>query len=246
MCPVSINYGLCLEAETLIDDHLAEEGKHRYIIEDDEFSRFSRLFDYARHVVRLDPAIVLRFGRPLDPFGNEVDDEGESRDRRGRRVDPSLYLVGPSGAPEPDAQRDAEYTRALGAEVARRYRRLTVFLPANLVARALFDRVAAEAGTRDVYRLLRLRDPEPVHVAELGRDVEGLVGRLRAGSEHGRLPERLRAAPAEALVNEALRAFRGYHTRPVAEREGDLVRVRNMKLLYYYQNRTAHLSPEGA
>ena len=37
--PATINYRLVLEAETLIDDYLAETGKNRYIITDDEFSR---------------------------------------------------------------------------------------------------------------------------------------------------------------------------------------------------------------
>ncbi|MEP6866854.1 MAG: 1-acyl-sn-glycerol-3-phosphate acyltransferase, partial [Deltaproteobacteria bacterium] len=37
--PATINYRLVLEAETLIDDYLAETGKSRYIITDDEFSR---------------------------------------------------------------------------------------------------------------------------------------------------------------------------------------------------------------
>jgi len=47
-------------------------------------------------------------------------------------------------------------------------------------------------------------------------------------------------------VNDALRALGTYHTRAVVERVNDKLRVGYMKLLYYYQNRTEHIRPEGA
>ncbi len=74
--PATINYALVLEAETLIEDHLKEKGKARYIIEDDEFSRVDRWVAFFRKLTALESACVVRFGEPLDPFGNEIDDEG--------------------------------------------------------------------------------------------------------------------------------------------------------------------------
>src|SRR5262249_21188876 len=85
--PATINYLLTLEAETLIDDFLQEEGKARYIIEDDESTRFARVAAFSNKLLGLDAACVIRFSRPLDCFGNYVDDEGMSHDARGRIVD---------------------------------------------------------------------------------------------------------------------------------------------------------------
>ncbi|HEY1815041.1 MAG TPA: 1-acyl-sn-glycerol-3-phosphate acyltransferase, partial [Kofleriaceae bacterium] len=48
--PATINYRLVLEAETLIDDYLAETGKSRYIITDDEFSRVGRMVEFFRKI----------------------------------------------------------------------------------------------------------------------------------------------------------------------------------------------------
>ena len=55
---------LTLEAETLVDDFLAEEGRHRYIIEDDEFSRLGRIVELV-NVIRRErrPYGVERDGR---------------------------------------------------------------------------------------------------------------------------------------------------------------------------------------
>ena len=76
--PCTLSYKLVLEAETLIDDYLKEVGKSRYIIEDDEFSRLDRWIAFFRKLVGTEGACVIRFGRPLDPFGNPVDEDGSS------------------------------------------------------------------------------------------------------------------------------------------------------------------------
>ncbi len=119
--PATINYRLVLEAETLIDDYLAETGKSRYIITDDEFSRVGRIVEFFRKILAHEGSVIVRFGRPLDPFGNDVTDDGESIDRAGRVVDPASFVRGADGEVTDDDQRDAEYTRALGRRLAAVY-----------------------------------------------------------------------------------------------------------------------------
>ena len=245
--PVTINYRLVLEAETLIDDYLAETGKSRYIITDDEFSRIGRIFEFFRKILVHEGSVVVRFGRPLDPFGNDVTDDGESIDRQGRAVDPASFVRGADGEVSDDDQRDAEYTRALGRRLAAAYPRLTVFHATHLVARAVYDAIARAAGTRDVYRLLRL-PPGQLAVAH-DTVIEQLV-RLRArladhpawGAEHPMLA----GQSAGAIVDDAVRGLSTYHTRPIVSRRDHELQVDDVKLLYYYQNRTAHVPAEAA
>jgi glycerol-3-phosphate O-acyltransferase len=238
--PATINYGLVLEAETLIDDFLAEQGQARYIIEDDEFSRLGRIVDFSRRIMSLEGSLVIRYGAPLDVFGNRVDEHGESMDARGRPVDPASYLTGVDGKVERDAQRDAEYTRALGDEIVRDFRRLSVFMPTNLVARAIFDRAAAALGTRDIYRILRAVEVD-VAVDKVREDVGRLRARLAARPELGAVADRWLGARPGDIIDDALRMFRGYHTRRVVEREGERLVARDLRLLFFYQNRTAHI-----
>jgi glycerol-3-phosphate O-acyltransferase len=244
--PVTINYRLVLEAETLIDDYLAETGKSRYIITDDEFSRVGRLLEFFRKILVHEGSVVVRFGRPLDPFGNDITDDGESIDRAGRAVDPASFVRGADGEVTDDDQRDAEYTRALGRRLAAAYPRLTVLHATHLVARAVYDAIARTAGTRDIYRLLRLSPPQ---LAIPGDRVVELLMRLRArladqpawGAEHPLVA----AQPAAAVVDDAVRGLSTYHTRPIVSRRDQTLQVDDVKLLYYYQNRTAHIPPEA-
>ncbi|MDX2087941.1 MAG: 1-acyl-sn-glycerol-3-phosphate acyltransferase [Kofleriaceae bacterium] len=244
--PVTINYRLVLEAETLIADYLAETGKSRYIITDDEFSRIGRILEFFRKILVHEGSVIVRFGRPLDPFGNDITDEGESIDRAGRIVDPASYVRGADGEVTDDDQRDAEYTRSLGRRLAVAYPRLTVFHSTNLAARVLYDLLAKNLGTRDVYRLLRA--PAGQLGIKVSDAVEGMT-RLRAriaehpawGAEH---PAYLDQS-SDAKLDDAVKGLGTYHTRPAVTRQGDMLQIDDVKLLYYYQNRTAHIPAEG-
>ena len=135
--PATINYLLTLEAETLIDDFLQEEGKHRYIIEDDESTRPGRIAAFMRKLLGLDAGCVVRFCQPLDCFGNRVDEEGVSHDARGHAVSPLSYLTDGEGrvVPRPVAR------RAVHARARRGHRR-------RVLARHGGDRDAPRGGVR--------------------------------------------------------------------------------------------------
>lgn len=244
--PATINYRLVLEAETLIEDYLAETGKNRYIITDDEFSRIGRILEFVRKMLVHEGSVMVRFGRPLDPFGNDVTDDGESIDRAGRIIDPSQFVRGAGGEVSDDDQRDAEYTRALGRRLSAAYPRLTVFHATHLAARVLYDCIAQQNGTRDVYRLMRspksrLVVPEQTVLDRLG----ALRARLLAHPEWGAEHPLLNGQDDRAVFEDAFRGLSSYHTRRVLARESAVIHVDDVQLLYYYQNRTAHVPLTG-
>jgi glycerol-3-phosphate O-acyltransferase len=245
--PATINYRLVLEAETLIDDYLAETGKSRYIIDDDEFTRVGRIVEFFRKILAHEGSVVVRFGRPLDPFGNEVTDDGESIDRAGRTVDPASFVRGAEGEVTDDDQRDAEYTRALGRRLAEVFPKLTVLHSTHLLSRVLYDAVSRAMGTRDIYRLIRATPQQlavPLDAATAG--VERLRARLRGNPSFGAEHPQFLDQSSSAKVDDAVRGLSTYHTRPIVERGGDTLHVKDVKLLYYYYNRTAHIPTEAS
>ena len=242
--PATINYRLVLEAETLIEDYLAETGKSRYIITDDEFSRIGRIVEFLRKILVHEGAVVIRFGRPLDPLGHDVDDDGRSLDRQGRPIDLRGFFTGADGSHRVDEQRDAEYTRLLGRRLVAAFPRESVFHATTVVARAVFDELCAQVGTRDIYQLTRLPPGREVAVPDVVRRLGALRAALAARPEAGRLHHRVVAAGDSATLDDGLRALGGYHSHPVLTRAGEHLRIGDVKLLYYYQNRLAHLPVE--
>ena len=242
--PCTINYQLVLEAETLIDDHLKEVGKARYIIEDDEFSKPRRVLDFVKQLISLNSRIHMAVSRPLDVFGNEVDAKGNSLDRRGRPVDRTRYVMR-GGAPSFDDQRDEEYTRELAGAITGAYRRDTVLNSTHLVAGAVFAWMRERNAGMDLYRLLRTGGAEEsMPLTDAYGRVERTLGGLRkaAGDGKVRLDESLREKDTVALVNEALAHLGSYHRQPALVRRGDRLFHVDRNLLLYYRNRLDGLS----
>jgi glycerol-3-phosphate O-acyltransferase len=256
--PATINYLLTLEAETLVADFLQEAGRHRYIIEDDESVRPGRIAAFMRKLLGLDAGCVVRFSHPLDCFGNRVDDDGISYDARGHAVSALSYLTDGEGRIGHDPSRDAQYTRELAESIVQAYSRDTVALATHLVAACAFERlresIASSPGrmqgedAADLFAMLRSKDDVTVSRAALAESVERLRDRARDLEAQGRivLGAHLARASGREILDEALRAFAGYHTTPVlAPRGADLV-LADTRLIFYYQNRitTQGLAPD--
>jgi len=91
--PATLSFQLVLEAETLIDDFLQEAGKSRSIITDDKSLMARRAAYFLDQIFTQESKMQFAVGRAMDPFGNDVDDDGESLGATGRRVDPRRYVM---------------------------------------------------------------------------------------------------------------------------------------------------------
>ena len=231
---------------------MAEAGKSRFIIVDDEFSRWERWLDFLRGVFSLDLKIHIRFGRALDPFGNQVDDDGASLDPRGRLIDPRGYLeVG--GEIVEDPVRDAEYTRSLEQQIIHEFERENVIHSTHVLAFACFELFRRARPELDLYRLLGSIGPEQsLALPEVEAELEALLTELaaRSRSDQIRLSQIVDEAASDnqirALIRTALRSFGTYHTRPVVERRGVRLHVGDANLLFYYRNRLDGYDLRGA
>ncbi|UQA63730.1 1-acyl-sn-glycerol-3-phosphate acyltransferase [Polyangium aurulentum] len=239
--PATINYLITLEAETLIADFLAEAGKGRFIIEDDESTRIGRIANFVRKLFDMQGSVVIRLGHPIDPFGNRVDERCRSYDRRNREVDPSSYVRDTSGKVMLDPARDAQYTRELGDEICKSYLKNTVVMATHLVAAACFERLRRASPAGDLFTVLRQRDVVVVPRDDLAADVVKLRDRVNLLADRGEIAigDFTRRASGGDLVEHAMRAFAGYHPAPVLSPRPEGVSICDTNLLFYYQNRLA-------
>jgi glycerol-3-phosphate O-acyltransferase len=248
--PTTINYALVLEAESLIEDHLKEQGKARYIIEDDEFSSVDRWVDFFRKISHLHSACVIRFGEPIDPYCNPVDDDGRSLAPDGRAIEAGSY-VRRRGEASLNHGRDAAYTTVLGDAVAERFLRETVIMATQLVAHVLFRAIVAATPGTDLFGKMRHKGDVAMPVerlhAEVGEARDAVLALERGGFVHA--SPALHRDPPETLVERALQFWTGYHTLPVATRVGAEVVCEDPALLHYYGNRlvpfATRIAPES-
>ena len=237
--PCTISYPLVLEAASLVRDFLEETGKSQYIVVDDEFGRVKRWVDFLRGLAELDLRVHVRIGSALDPFGDDVDGEGGSRDPRGRAIDPRRYLLR-DGRVVADPARDAEYTRILGGRIVDAYRRDNVALATNVLAFALLELLRKDLAQPDLFRMLRTIGPDTgLDEARVDAEVDALLGELRVLARDGkiRLDEGLRGVSASDVVARGLHGLGTYHTTPIVVRRDTQLVVLDADLLFYYRNR---------
>ncbi len=248
--PCTLSFSLVLEAETLIEDSLSEQGKSRYIISDDEFSEPTTVYQFAKNVLNMDASVHVRFGAPLDLLGNPVDEQGHSLHTSSQVFDRRAYVTDRSGKVVWDRQRDQVYTNYLARALTRVYQQDSTVLPTHIVARAAWDCLTARYPRLDTYQQVLLAP------FERWVDREALLTRLREwldhidhlateGTIHHALPEGAGHKRAETLLQIAVDHFSRYHSRRAVAHEDWRILV-DPKLALYYGNRLSGISAPRA
>lgn len=237
--PMITSYHFVLEARSLIDDYLAEAGKHKFIMMDDESWQLGQVVRFFWKLFSSQSGITVRIGRPLDVFGNSVDEDGNSIGPGGRIIQPEKWLT-TCGKLQPNLERDQEYVRELGAQIADRYQKDNTVLSSHLVAFVLFQILKQKYPHYDLYKLLRLSAPQrTVSVAEFMTHAEVLHTRFIKMEKQGQLhlSDTLQTSSTSRWVGDGVKHLGLLHAASAVKMQEDLVWTEDMNLLYYYQNR---------
>ncbi len=156
--PVVIGYESVLEARSLIVQHLSATGQERYTARVRKNS-FSTYLSFIGRFLKSETQIYLTMGKPMDIFGNEIDQNGQSWDHKGHVIKLEDYFK-TDGVLIKDEQREMIYTRELGERIADSYKRYNFVLPAHLVAHAAFLILSKMNPQHDVYSLVQLPEED--------------------------------------------------------------------------------------
>jgi glycerol-3-phosphate O-acyltransferase len=237
--PLVMSYHFVLEAASLINQHLTSTGQEQYYLVNDEFANYRKFLKFVWTTFSQSSEIVLAFGKPMDVFGNFVDENGNSFDPHGHPVQIREYFM-TRGEIREDAQRDAEYTRMLGEKLVERYHVENHVFSSHVVAFAAFQLFLRKYGWLDLYGVLRLPEEERVLDGEtfraaVDRVLEALRGLADAGKVH--LARHLINDTA-TIIEHGIKNLGIYHAqRPLKFQDEFSFASDSMTLLYYYHNR---------
>ncbi|MBN1350816.1 1-acyl-sn-glycerol-3-phosphate acyltransferase [candidate division KSB1 bacterium] len=237
--PAVLSYHIVLEAGSLIRDHLHSEGKQRFVLAGDAFHKKAKIRHFFQNLFRLDSSVYLHIGHPLDPFGNRVNELGESIDNQGRVIDTRRYFLSDDKIVADD-NRDRVYTSMLGEKILREIYRCNTILVTHLVAFALHAMIRAANPGLSVYRLLGLpRANRQVARSDLLRYIDILAADLREKYRAGilQVEDEILNAPADIILNKALKILTRYHTILPLKVVDQSIQAKNMSVVIYYGNR---------
>lgn len=237
--PMVMSYHFVLEAKTLINQHLKRTGQDKYYILRDEFASYRKILMFVWKTFGKTSEITLNFGKPMDLFGNFVDNEGNSYDAAGKELNIREYFMS-GGEMKEDKQRDEQYTRMLGDKIVERYHAENHVFSSYLVAFVAFEMLKKRYARFDLYALLRLpQDERTLSMKAYLEKLTTVLERLREmrDQEKVMLAEHMEASAMD-IIRHGIKNLGLYHDkRPLSfVKGGDLI-SENMNLLYYYHNR---------
>ncbi len=237
--PVTINYHFVLEAPGLIQDYLSITGQERYYKENDEFSTSYKISKFLVKFFTKGSDISVSIGRAMDVLGNHVDEEGNSRDKRGRLINPRDYFIS-GGKVTVDTQREEEYTHMLGRRIVEEFHKINRVFNSHLVAFVAFELIKSKNKKLDIFDLIRI----PIEEIVLGYEefksaCQMVLEKILELKNQGKIdiaPHLLN--PMDELIAHGMDNVGMYHAkRPlIRDKEGHVI-TEDISLLYFYHNR---------
>lgn len=237
--PMVMSYHFVLEAASLINQHLTYTGQEQYYILNDEFASYRKFLRFIWTTFSAKSEIVLAFGKPMDLFGNFVDEEGNSFDPHGRQVDIRSYFM-TRGEVKADSQRDFEYTRMLGEKIVERYHIENRVFSSHVVAFVAFEMLKKQHADLDLFGLLRVAQEDRVIDREKFQEaMDRVLERLRTLADRGKVHLAGHMVnDTVSIIDHGIQNLGIYHAkRPLTYHNEETLISENINLLYFYHNR---------
>ncbi|MBK7871420.1 MAG: 1-acyl-sn-glycerol-3-phosphate acyltransferase [Saprospiraceae bacterium] len=237
--PMVLSYHFVLEAPFLIEQHLRNMGKEKYMKSKDDFYNPWKVLQFAWKFFAESNTITVSFGQPLDVLGNPVDSEGNSYDKYNNLIDVKEYFLSDHKIQE-DEQREGEYTKILADKIIERYHKDNIVLSSHLVSFAAFQLLKHENAKLDLYGILRLPTDDFVFSNNALKDV---VTQLKnqllkmEKTDNIKLSEQI-YWDVDQLIVDAVKRLGNYHLqKPLRYNKSGQIVSESFKLLYFYHNR---------
>ncbi|BDD09221.1 hypothetical protein FUAX_16530 [Fulvitalea axinellae] len=238
--PVCLNYNFVFEAEQLIKDYLKRQGQERYYIDSEHFSSSFGILKFIFKFMMKGADVSVSIGKPMDLFGNFVDDEGDAFDQYGRKISMADYFKSGEGVDE-NLQRETVYTRMLGDRIIEEFHRINRVSSAHLAAFVTFHMLRKRHRKLDLYSLLRLSGEElVVNYDELRETFIRLRDVIFRYKKEGRIgvADHMSSKDIDKLIREGVDNCGMYHPkRPLRFDKKGNVTTQDINTLYYYSNR---------
>lgn len=237
--PVVLNYHFVIEGDSLIKQHLSIMGKERYIGEKSGVTTSIKLVKLFFKFLTAKPGMNISFAKPMDVFGNEIDDDGDSINAIGQKVSIKDYFV-LNGELTEDKQREGVYTRKLAKRIAEKFHTTNTVLTSHLLAFTAFEIFQRENKMLDIYELLRVPEDEiTIDIDVLKSEMERVKQKLieLRNEEKIQLSYHLEEDITH-ILNHGLKNLGVYHSLlPLKKKDKNTILTQNVKLLYFYHNR---------
>lgn len=238
--PLVINYQYNIEASSLVNQHLVELGKEKYVSDNFEYSTTYKIIRFFKHLFHSDTDIVLSFGKPLDVIGNEVNELGESIAPNGTPFDIKGYFEIENKIHK-DEQRNYEYTKILGDKIVKSFFRYNTVMAAPLVAFAYFQLLQRRHKHLTLFEIMLLpREDRVVKIDKMISTLDSLKSKLIEWNEVNKiqLSKTVQTQDVDEILKKGISSINLFNSKDVIYQDSEKnINSQDVRLAYFYHNR---------
>lgn len=237
--PVTLNYQVVMEAQSMIKDYLRSTGKEKYMGDPPDLKSGKNIFKKFSNILRLDTDIFIHLGEPMDILGNPVDINGNSVTEDGSKIDLVKYFSW-DGKVRVDEDRDRVFTSFLAKKIEKSYEKYNIITRGNVVAFAIIKILQAKYGEKDIFKLLYLsKEKRVILKGDLLKYLTIMKKIIQNKETEGNIQTEpgLFSGDIEQCMETLDKKFKlFYYPKPLST-VGYQIIIYNMPLIIYYYNR---------
>lgn len=238
--PLVINYQYNIEASSLVNQHLKELGKEKYVADNFEYSTTYKITRFFKHLFNANTEIVISFGQPLDVIGNQVNASGDSLAPSGQIFDIKGYFEFENKIIR-DEQRNYEYTKILGNKIVASYFKYNTVLTAPLIAFVYFELLIKRHTHLTLFEILLLpREDRVIKHEKVLATIESVQAKLKEKFAKNELllSEFIQKKTAEEILKNGMNCISLFNSKKIIYQDSEKnLNSEDVRLAYFYHNR---------
>lgn len=238
--PLVINYQYNIECSSLINQHLVEIGKEKYVSDSFEYSTTYKIIRFFKHLFHADTEVVVSFGKPLDIIGNEVNSNGDSIAPNGKPFDIKGYFEVENKIVR-DEQRNFEYTKILGSKIVSSYFENNTVMTAPLVAFVYFIQLKKRHKHLSLFEIMLLpREDRIVSRDNMMAGMATIIVKLKDLEKLNKvnLSEIIKESTIDNVLANGMNSISLFNSKKVVYADSDgNINSQDVRLAYFYHNR---------
>ena len=224
--PVTFNYQFILEAPALINQHISSNNPDKFYLDDLGYSNSFKIITFLIKFFSKSNRISVSFGQPMDIYGNSVNKKG-SISKNNKVIFNNDY------------SKKAEILNTLSKKIVQEHKSGTQVFSSMLIAFLSFKIINNKYKRLELYNIFKLPNNdleiEVIYFTKFYNKAIKVIQEL-ASNNKIKLSNEINY-PIDKQIKIGCENLGLYHPIRPVQLKNNIIKIKNIKMLYYYHNR---------
>ena len=224
--PVTFNYQFILEAPALINQHISGNNPGKFYLDDLGYSNSFKIITFLIKFFSKSNRISVSFGQPMDIYGNSVNKKGSIN-----KINKVIL--------NNDYSKKAEILNTLSKKIVQEHKSGTQVFSSMLIAFLSFEIINNKYKRLELYNIFKLPNNdleiEVIYFTKFYNKAIKVIQEL-ASNNKIKLSDEINY-PIDKQIKIGCENLGLYHPIRPVQLKNNIIKIKNIKMLYYYHNR---------